>query len=106
MHLIRLEYFLNSIEQWEANKRCIKLISLGEISTLIIGVFLSLKFGGKYSADIATFVTVSIFGIHIMLLTRYWRCPKCSRVQPFWERNHRAAVGSLSNCVYCCAPFR
>lgn len=96
---------MSSIEKWKANKRRIRIISCLEIIGLVIGFSLAMKLGGEHAVNLSMIVFASIFISHILVLLRYWRCPMCDKVQPFWERGHRASVGSLTNCVYCGVPY-
>ncbi len=96
---------MTSIEMWQATKRRIKLISCLEIVSLVICFSIAMKFGGEYAVDLAIAAVAAVFVLHILVLIRYWRCPMCNKVQPFWDQGHRASVGSLTNCAYCGVPY-
>ena len=92
---------MNTPEKWKKSKFRIRVISVFEMIVLVLGVVAAFKYGGDGTSELSIAVLVAVFVSHIITLILLWRCPKCGKVQPFWERGHRASVGSLTNCVYC-----
>ena len=96
---------MSTSEKWKSNVTKLRIISVIEIIFLVTGAVFSFQFSESYSSYIFFGVIITTFSLHIAALLKYWRCPKCNKVQPFWEKHHRASVGSLQNCVYCGVPY-
>ncbi|KKM92369.1 hypothetical protein LCGC14_1219110 [marine sediment metagenome] len=96
---------MSTIEKWKYNKLKIRIIGVAELLFLVIGAMVSFKYGGRLTTTLFMSIFLITFVAHIITLVIYWRCPSCNKIQPFWEKHHRASVGSLSNCVYCGVPY-
>lgn len=92
-------------KQWKRNKQKIQFISFLEIIGLAVCLTQSQAFEKEHGSWFFMTILGAMFIVHTLALLHYWKCPRCKKRQPFWERHHRASVGSLTNCTYCGTPF-